>query len=47
MPGAQNLGVDHDHSTQLVRGMLCSKCNSILGFEGDSLRILTGAWEED
>jgi hypothetical protein len=32
--------VDHNHNTGEVRGILCGKCNSVLGLVGDSVESL-------
>lgn len=37
------LVVDHCHDTNIVRGLLCHKCNIILGYCDDSLEILHSA----
>ena len=39
----QSLGIDHDHATNKVRGLLCSKCNLLLGNANDNIYILDKA----
>ena len=39
------LFVDHCHKTSRVRGLLCQKCNSVLGLVNDSIEILDKAKE--
>jgi Autographiviridae endonuclease VII len=34
------LAVDHDHETGAIRGLLCSTCNSFLGYIGEDPEIL-------
>lgn len=38
-----HLNVDHDHDTGLVRGLLCSRCNTALGLLRDDLEIVYAA----
>jgi hypothetical protein len=38
--GIIRLSVDHCHNTKKVRGLLCNKCNFILGLCNDSIEIL-------
>jgi len=40
---AENLCVDHCHTTTKVRGLLCRKCNSLLGFAEDKSETLLSA----
>ena len=35
--------VDHDHKTGKVRGILCNRCNLVLGKVGDDIGLLTSA----
>jgi hypothetical protein len=35
--------IDHDHKTEKVRGLLCPKCNNLLGACNDNIQILKSA----
>ena len=37
------LYVDHDHTTNKIRGLLCIKCNSVIGLANDDTKILENA----
>lgn len=39
----RRLHVDHDHDTEIVRGLLCSRCNTGVGLLGDSIPRLIAA----
>ena len=37
------LVVDHCHATNIVRGLICSHCNSMLGYSRDNIKNLQNA----
>ena len=39
------LAVDHDHVTSAIRGLLCDRCNPMLGYARDDIAILEAAIE--
>lgn len=41
--GAGTWHVDHCHESGVVRGLLCSKCNQMLGLASDNVNILRSA----
>lgn len=40
----RDLVVDHNHGDGVVRGLLCSNCNTGLGFFGDDPDVVESAW---
>lgn len=41
--GSERLTIDHDHVTGLVRGLLCHRCNTMLGMAKDDPATLEAA----
>ena len=41
----RNTHIDHDHKTGKVRGLLCIRCNNLLGSARDNIEILQSAIE--
>ena len=41
--GSKNFPVDHCHKTGKIRGLLCHKCNAILGLCDDNIKTLKSA----
>lgn len=39
----KRLAVDHDHKTKHLRGLLCSKCNMLIGLAQDNIQTLESA----
>ena len=39
----KTFSLDHDHKTQLIRGILCIKCNAMLGNCNDRIEVLESA----
>lgn len=37
------LAVDHNHTTNKIRGLLCTNCNTIIGLAHDDVNILESA----
>lgn len=44
-PGGKSFSmyVDHNHTTNQVRGLLCSNCNTMLGLSKENLEVLMSA----
>lgn len=36
----KGLAVDHNHNTGGIRGLLCSNCNSVIGYAHDNIDLL-------
>lgn len=39
----ENPCIDHDHSTDFVRGLLCNNCNSAIGLLKEDMNIINNA----
>lgn len=44
-PDGRQLFIDHCHKTNKVRGLLCTTCNSGIGYLDDSPEMLRRAWQ--
>lgn len=42
-PGKRDWSTDHCHTTEKVRGILCTSCNLLLGHAGDDVDVLSSA----
>jgi hypothetical protein len=42
-PGQKGWVIDHSHDTGMVRGILCSPCNILLGMARDDTEVLASA----
>lgn len=42
-PGVKHWSIDHCHATGAVRGLLCHRCNLLIGQAGDSASLLRSA----
>ena len=42
-PGTKGWALDHNHTTNVVRGVLCQACNKLLGFAKDNPAVLREA----
>lgn len=40
---SERLVVDHSHTTNMIRGLLCKECNRLLGAAKDSTEVLANA----
>lgn len=43
LPGKKVFSIDHDHTTKIIRGLLCHDCNFILGYAKDSTITIENA----
>lgn len=40
LPTSKGLFLDHDHKSGKLRGLICSRCNTVLGMVNDDIMIL-------
>lgn len=43
LKATSNFDIDHCHTTQVIRGLLCRQCNLLLGMARDDIFVLTQA----